>query len=358
MECSDSMDEGYERVKVPYGCWFNHAMGSGIYVDVGRTLTGTVSRLLEELGLHPTTGCLLDGLNRTFDNVLNCIDKYYCSRALALGYDSVQIVDRQEIVICSGMCATHRFDGACPPVRLYRRTNTSHEESSIDYSKIHGVKPSGHSHTAVAHGDNNGSSYRYEDCHCDDSGDVMNCDKDIYTFHHIHHNKSCEENISASPSVEESIPPIEPSKAFNLTLFFGSRLLDNKQHLIELNQICLRVDDLHRITNTHPVLVIDIESSSGTIAEHSDADAYGRVLGEVIPTPRQLAVLKEMVDLQLFRLLGSGGYYPRREKSGNADHLYNASTGNCLLYTNLVGMRSSIVVQINHVRVCGHHRPY
>ena len=224
MECSDCMDEDHKRVKVPYGCWFNHALGSGIYVDVGKTLTGTVSRLLEELGLHPTTGCLLDGLNRTYDGGLNCIDKYYCSRALALGYDSIQIVDRQEIIICSGMCATHRFDGACPPVRLYRRTHNAHEESSNDSSKIHGVKPSP-GHAAVANDDGDGSSYRYEDCRCDDSGDVMNCDNDIYTFHHIHHGKSCEKIIIASSSIEESIPPIEPSKAFNLTLFFGSRLL-------------------------------------------------------------------------------------------------------------------------------------
>jgi hypothetical protein len=99
------------------------------------------------------------------------------------------------------------------------------------------------------------------------------------------------------------------------------------------------------------VLVIDIEPS-GTFTEDSDTDdAYGRVLGRVIPTPRQIAVLKEMDDLQLFRLLGSGGYYPRREKSGNADHLYDVSTGNCLLYTNLVGMKSSIVLEINQVRV-------
>lgn len=36
--CSDCMDEDHKHVEVPYGCWFNHALGSGIYVDVGRTL--------------------------------------------------------------------------------------------------------------------------------------------------------------------------------------------------------------------------------------------------------------------------------------------------------------------------------
>jgi 2',3'-cyclic-nucleotide 2'-phosphodiesterase (5'-nucleotidase family) len=58
-----------------------------------------------------------------------------------------------------------------------------------------------------------------------------------------------------------------------------------------------------------------------------------------------------MDDLQLFRLLDSGGYYPRWEKSGNSDHLYDTSFKNCLLYTNLVGMKSSLVVEINQVRV-------
>jgi len=108
--------------------------------------------------------------------------------------------------------------------------------------KIHGVKPAGHA--AVAHDDGNGSNYRYDDCHCIDSCDVMNCELDIYTFNQFHHFKSCEKIIIASPSIEDSIPPIEPSKAFNLTLYFGSRLLNNKQHLIELNQICHRIDDL------------------------------------------------------------------------------------------------------------------
>jgi len=138
------------------------------------------------------------------------------------------------------------------------RTCTTHEESSNDSSKIHRVKPSGHA--ALTHYDGNGSNYRYEDCHCIDCGDVKNCENDIYTFHHIHHGKSCEKIIIASSSVEGSIPPIEPSKAFNLTLFFGSRLLNNQQHLIELNRICLRIDELNHITNSHPVLVIDIES--------------------------------------------------------------------------------------------------
>ena len=60
-------------------------------------------------------------------------------------------------------------------------------------------------------------------------------------------------------------------------------------------------------TSPTAINVIDIESSC-TVAQDSNVGAYGRVLGKVIPTPRQLAVLKEMDDLQLFRLLGSGGY--------------------------------------------------
>ena len=79
-----------------------------------------------------------------------CVDKYYCSRALTLGYDSIQIVDRQEIVICiASMVLVPLSD--CVTVHI------------LQMRKIHGVKPSGHA--AVAHDDDNGSSYRYEDCH-------------------------------------------------------------------------------------------------------------------------------------------------------------------------------------------------
>jgi len=340
MEADHDFASCYDGVaidKVPYGCWFFYAKGSGIYIDVGKTLIGTVDSILRQLSLEQIRDCLQSYVpqnNISHGINVNCIDKYYCSRALTLGYDSVQIMDRQEIVICSGKCATHRFDGACPPVRLYRRKHSSHGELSI-YNNKHEVQPSSHDAT---NGDDDISS-NYEDCQCDDSTDVMNCGNNSYTFHHIHNDKSYG-NSSVSPIVEES------TKVFNLTLTFGSRLLDNKQYLIELSHMCQRINDWHLTTNSHPVLVIDIESYGA-----SDAEAYSEVLSKVIPTPRQLAVLKEMDDLQRFRLLGSGGYYPHREKSDLSDHLYNSSTGNCLLYMNLVGMRSTIVVEINQVRV-------
>jgi len=67
---------------------------------------------------------------------------------------------------------------------------------------MYGVNPSGHA--ALTHYDGNGSSDQYEDCYCDDSGDVKNCDNDICTFHHIHHCKSSEKIIIPSSSVEET----------------------------------------------------------------------------------------------------------------------------------------------------------
>jgi len=67
---------------------------------------------------------------------------------------------------------------------------------------MHGVNPSGHA--ALTHDDGNGSNYRYEDCYCDDSCDVKNCEHDIYTFNHIHHGKYCEKIIILSSSVEET----------------------------------------------------------------------------------------------------------------------------------------------------------
>jgi len=200
---------------------------------------------------------------------------------------------------------------------------------SINASK-HTEEPSSH-------------DFNYEDCDCDNSGDVMNCDNDSYTFHHIHHDKAYGNSSVPPATAEDSIPPIGSTKVFNLTLYFGSRLLENEQYLMELSHMCRRINDLHLITNSHPVLVIDIESY--------EDNAIAEDLSKVIPTPRQLAVLKMMDDQQLFRLLGSGGYYSGREKADRANHLYDASTDKCLLYTNLVGMRSTTVIEINQVRV-------
>jgi hypothetical protein len=48
----------------------------------------------------------------------NCFSKYYCTAALLMGYDSIQIPYKSEIVICSGKCSVSEvmFQLTCPPL--------------------------------------------------------------------------------------------------------------------------------------------------------------------------------------------------------------------------------------------------
>eukprot|EP01041_Mallomonas_annulata_P003260 gene3260-6451_t len=118
----DSVEyEGYSsgllknKNKTSYGCWFHRYRGGGIFVNVGKTI---IARTRKELmmKLHiPNCG-----------NQANCNHSYdyeYCSHALRLGYDSIQIItmghynrtQRPELILCSGQCGTVTFNTSCPP---------------------------------------------------------------------------------------------------------------------------------------------------------------------------------------------------------------------------------------------------
>jgi hypothetical protein len=47
--------------------------------------------------------------------------------ALMRGYDSIQVVDKGEVIICSGQCATKTYSDTCPPVGM------SYEDDGDDY---------------------------------------------------------------------------------------------------------------------------------------------------------------------------------------------------------------------------------
>ena len=113
-----------------YGCWFFVARGSGVFVNVGRSLRMAKPKHLRQL-LNPTR----DANGRRVDQAaLNPkMDRNWCERALELGFDSIQLQtvgapfvrhisdgDRGlvEIVICSGGCAQQSACGACPPLPL------------------------------------------------------------------------------------------------------------------------------------------------------------------------------------------------------------------------------------------------
>ena len=91
----------------PYGCWFHIARGTGIYVNVGKTLV-TYSR--------KETNFLLGISDRSDFDV--------CKKVIEKGYDSIQMYNAHaplytnEFVYCTGKCATDPVKSACPPLEL------------------------------------------------------------------------------------------------------------------------------------------------------------------------------------------------------------------------------------------------
>jgi len=96
---------------VPYGCWFNNAIGSGIYINTGNTLVAKDRNDLKKiLGLY-INGCL-PGSPKSCNYVH---DKFFCLKAIEMGYDTIQILDEHMgIVVCSGGCSVENVNGTCP----------------------------------------------------------------------------------------------------------------------------------------------------------------------------------------------------------------------------------------------------
>jgi len=100
--------------KVAYGCWFQIAQGSGIYVNIGNTLVVQNKykggEMFKTLGLT-SKGCLKGGNS---ENKKKCYDRYVCTAALAHGYNSVVILGESSLVVCRGSCVTKTLKDACP----------------------------------------------------------------------------------------------------------------------------------------------------------------------------------------------------------------------------------------------------
>ena len=98
---------------VPYGRWFYfHASGSGVFIDVGKSLRASTRRdVAHKLGLR----CLGDDVN-----CYSPADYLWCALALWQGYDSIQIWEShsyhsKELVHCGGSCAIRlNFVDTCP----------------------------------------------------------------------------------------------------------------------------------------------------------------------------------------------------------------------------------------------------
>lgn len=68
--------------KVPYGCWFWAAPGSGIYINIGNVLviSGKKKTMGQVFKGYLNERCCIKG-----DNAMNCYDKYFCMAALSQG---------------------------------------------------------------------------------------------------------------------------------------------------------------------------------------------------------------------------------------------------------------------------------
>lgn len=102
-----------------YGCWFYLSKGSGIYLNLGRTKVITSRSVLWRYFSELTeTNCLRS------DHASTCHDKYLCSLAVKHGFDSVQVVEQHEIIICAG-CGETELVHACPPAAVELRSGIS-----------------------------------------------------------------------------------------------------------------------------------------------------------------------------------------------------------------------------------------
>ena len=129
MEGDDSKDVIRER---KYGCWFytmfNASSSSAAYVNVGRSLRAvTRCGVGFLLGLHkPNSTGVESGKGGT--NLCEHEDRLWCDRAIARGYDSIQLLrgtyyDAKgkrrafgELVICTDECTSKPFENyACVP---------------------------------------------------------------------------------------------------------------------------------------------------------------------------------------------------------------------------------------------------
>ena len=124
--------------KLGWGCWFTYYQGSGVYINTGRLLVANdryelkAMLGLDEWGCRPEYDCTEFKRNcnkNSYDTasiVCSNQDKFYCERAVALGYDSWHTRDYfREITFCNNACATEPFNSSCPAIELRTGYNGS-----------------------------------------------------------------------------------------------------------------------------------------------------------------------------------------------------------------------------------------
>jgi hypothetical protein len=223
------------ETKVGYGCWFNLAQGSGIFVNVGKTIVVTdkyKSTLFKDLGLT-SRGCLPTDTAGGF-----CFDRYLCTAAQAKGYDSIQVPGHSELVICGGKCATQSLRYTCPPLEL---------RSGVDASRA---------------------------CNCSDESHLLNCGSGPDSVPNLKWNfpasgfpeqKSRRKLCVARKSLSRSTP-------FNLTVAFTTGA---QQGFVPTVKVMSAVKELQEDPSTTAVLLVDVGMAEFS---HISAPAHRRSL--------------------------------------------------------------------------------
>jgi hypothetical protein len=92
---------------IPYGCWFNLAIGTGVFVNVGKTL---IARSRAEV---------FHGVGLPYNSQTQGSDKLWCFGALKRGFDSIQVLTKLPfLIICSGNCSKYPLNTTCPLLEM------------------------------------------------------------------------------------------------------------------------------------------------------------------------------------------------------------------------------------------------
>ena len=127
--------EGFfnDRHPQPYGCWFHIMRGTGVFVNIGKTIVAMSRKHAFEILNIPCSD----------DNVYcyhPASDFNFCSKIIERGYDSIQIYNSHpanfsELVFCTGNCATKPLSGSCAPLELRTGWNaTKHCSCNSSYA--------------------------------------------------------------------------------------------------------------------------------------------------------------------------------------------------------------------------------
>lgn len=195
--------------KVPYGCWFYASRGSGVFINVKKTV------------FIPDREQVPDFFNVSYDTPDRGNDRDWCAHAMAKGYDSIQTVQRIsssanfEVVLCSGACATTEVFSSCPPVPLRTGKNASLP------------------------------------CTCDQSQALINCGSELSPRHCSFAPPPANRPKSCALQKDE-----QPSRIFNFSVAFTLGIHGR------IEELSRWASTLQRLREVEPLLLLDVTMGS------------------------------------------------------------------------------------------------